>query len=99
MISALALAGWLCAAALSALFVASLSRARQRRSAVNRALHELRRPLQQLALTAYRAPGRGSPSPLQLALAAVSQLDRVVNGAPREARLLVSARELAGGAV
>lgn len=99
MIIALAIAGWICAGALSVLLIACLSRWRQRRSAMNRALHELRRPLQQLALSSYRAPGRGSPSPLQLALAAVSQLDREVNGSPRDARLLISARELAGGAV
>jgi signal transduction histidine kinase len=94
-----AIAGWPAAGLLLALLVDCRVRARRRRVELNRALHELRRPLQQLALSAYHAPGRGSPSPLQLALAAVSQLDREINGAQRETRLLVSARELAGGAV
>jgi K+-sensing histidine kinase KdpD len=72
-------------------------RAARRREALNRALHELRRPLQALALSQAR-PAAGS-SPLGLALAALAQLDREINGGSAEAPRLVSCRELVGGAV
>lgn len=65
----------------------------RRRRLLNRTLHELRRPLQALALaTGPRARG----DQLGLAIAALSDLDRAVNGgqaAPRSE--LVDARELA----
>jgi len=93
------LAGWPLAGLLAVFLLGERLRAGRRRAALNRALHELRRPLQLLALTSPRTPVRESPNPLQLALAALSQLDREINGSPGEARLLVSARELAGGAV
>ena len=71
--------------------------ATRRRRRLNRALHELRRPLQALAL----APGRlrfgsaGPPSPLELALTALDDLDAAVNGArPALNRRPVSARPL-----
>jgi len=70
------------------------ARERRRRRTLNRLLHELRRPLQALALTAPRRPDRG-PDPLELALAAVRDLDREINGVrqpverrPVEARML-----------
>jgi signal transduction histidine kinase len=52
----------------------------RRRAALNRALHELRRPLQALAL----APGSSgrSPAAAELALAALDDLDHEVNGTP-----------------
>ncbi len=45
----------------------------RRRSAMNRCLHELRRPLQTMALSS-------PPGTLELAFGALSDLDRVVNG-------------------
>jgi signal transduction histidine kinase len=51
-------------------------RERRRREALNRAMHELRRPLQALALT----PIDGSS--LEPVLVALEDLDGVINGAP-----------------
>ena len=94
-----ALAGWPLAGLLAVWLFSERLRFGRRRASLNRALHELRRPLQQLALSSTWLSGRGSPDPVQLALAAVTQLDREVNGSSGETRLPVSARELAGGAV
>jgi signal transduction histidine kinase len=64
-----------------ALLAAQSLRAGRRRSALNQALHELRRPLQTLALA---TPGIGDGGPaawsLQMASAALDQLDREING-------------------
>ena len=93
------LAGWPLAGLLAVLLAGQSVRAVRRRAALNRALHELRRSLQLLALTPTRTLGLGSPNPLKLAIAALSQLDREINGKAGDARRLVSAHELAGGAV
>jgi signal transduction histidine kinase len=70
-------------------------RGARRRRALNERLHELRRPLQALVLAAKPAPARG-PDPLELALAALRDLDREVNGEPPELRRRpVEARMLA----
>jgi signal transduction histidine kinase len=73
-------AGWPLVASFAAAVAAQGLRA-HRRSAVNEALHELRRPLQALAL----AGGRGAPpgvveSSVQLATVALERLEREVNG-------------------
>jgi signal transduction histidine kinase len=55
----------------------------RRRSALNEALHELRRPLQALALSAPSAASgeaRGIESSLQMAVVALERLDREING-------------------
>jgi signal transduction histidine kinase len=75
-------AGWPLAATLAAVAAAQGLRAGRRRSALNEALHELRRPLQAIALA---GSGRaGSPpvleSSVRLAAAALERLDREVNG-------------------
>lgn len=68
-------------------------RAARHRSAVNRALHELRRPLQALALAAPGVPGAaGFPGtagagematlPIWQAIRALGELDRELNGLP-----------------
>ena len=59
-------------------------RERRRRMRLNRALHELRRPLQALALAPTPASGAATarPDSLDLALAALDDLDSAVNGAP-----------------
>jgi signal transduction histidine kinase len=69
----------------------------RRRRTLNERLHELRRPLQALALAA-KPPGPDGPDPLELALAALRDLDREVNGGgldfrrrPVEARMLAIA--------
>lgn len=78
-----ALIGWLFAL-VPALALARQRRAARRRSAsINRALHELRRPLQALVLSAD-APARPVSAPAQgfveLALEALGQVDSAVNG-------------------
>lgn len=67
----------------------------RRREALNRAMHELRRPLQALALTAPVS----ARSQLDLAMAALAELDREINGGPPRPRRLVDAAALARDAV
>jgi signal transduction histidine kinase len=69
----------------------------RRRRSLNERLHELRRPLQALALST-KPSGLEAPDPLELALAALRDLDREVNGGradsrrrPVEARMLAIA--------
>jgi signal transduction histidine kinase len=75
-------AGWPFAATMAAVVAAQGLRAGRRRSALNEALHELRRPLQAIALAG--GGDVGSPpvleSSVQLAAAALERLDREVNG-------------------
>jgi signal transduction histidine kinase len=69
----------------------------RRREELNAAMHELRRPLQAIALTTGppRSPlnGNGMP-PIDLALAALADLDRAVNGKPPPGRQPVRLRPL-----
>jgi signal transduction histidine kinase len=72
-------------------------RDRRRRRSLNERLHEIRRPLQALVLSAKPVTTAG-PDPLELALAALRDLDREVNGErlgmrrrPVEARMLAIA--------
>lgn len=52
-----------------------------RRSLVNRALHEARRPLQAIALSMPAGPGRMTPSlPVWQAIKALGEVDRHLNG-------------------
>ncbi len=76
-------AGWPLAASLAAATAGSL-RAGRRRTALNEALHELRRPLQALALSAP-AGRRAEPTvewSLQMASTALERLEREINGEP-----------------
>jgi signal transduction histidine kinase len=78
-------AGWPLAASL-ALATAGGLRAGRRRTALNEALHEVRRPLQALAL----GPANGGVEPgiasaVQMASAALERLDREINGAAEPA--------------
>ncbi len=76
-------AGWPLAASLAAATAGGL-RAGRRRVALNEALHELRRPLQALALSAP-AHRRAEPSverALQMAATALERLEREINGEP-----------------
>ncbi len=81
-----------------ALLAAVRVRESRRRSRLNRALHELRRPLQALALApaaGFRRGAPATPDSLDLALAALEDLDGAVNGAPAAIRL----RPIAGRAL
>lgn len=59
----------------------------RRRSALNEAVHELRRPLQALAFSLPPDSGEGeaAESALRMAAAAVDRLDREINGEPAAA--------------
>lgn len=96
------LAGWPLAASMVAVMVVAQGRREgRRRSALNRALHELRRPLQAIALAGGPGPGGAGAlqGSVQMATAALERLDREVNGAggvplppePIELRALVDA--------
>jgi signal transduction histidine kinase len=83
------------ALACASVAVAERVRGRRRRNRLNRALHELRRPLQALALAVPHRP-RAASAQLDLALDALAALDREVNAAdgrremrPADARALV----------
>ncbi|MGH2981981.1 MAG: ATP-binding protein [Solirubrobacterales bacterium] len=93
------IAGWPLAAVLATVLVGSRLRAGRRREAMNRAVHELRRPLQLLAMSPPAPFAAGSAAPLELALAALTQLDREINGGAGASLRLVSCRELVGAAV
>jgi signal transduction histidine kinase len=74
--------GWPLAATLAAVAAAQSLRAGKRRSALNEALHELRRPLQAIAL-ASTGPVGSPPvleSSVRLAAAALERLEHEVNG-------------------
>jgi signal transduction histidine kinase len=83
--------GWSLAATMALALLGLFLRDGHRRALINEALHELRRPLQAIALSAD--PGRGgaagSDGSVRLAASALERLDRVVNGGrfglPREA--------------
>lgn len=79
------LAPWLAAAAMLAVREAWIV---HRRSLVNRALHEARRPLQAIALSLPAGPGRLTPAlPVWQAIRALGEVDRQVNGgAPDQLR-------------
>jgi signal transduction histidine kinase len=83
------------AAALALSLAVARRRERRRRRKLNERLHELRRPLQALALAAPSPPPAG-PDPLELALAALRDLDAEINGGrPELRRRPVEARMLA----
>lgn len=90
-------AAWPLGASLAAALSAQSLYAGRRRSALNEALHELRRPLQALALAVPGEPGPGSGT-AQMAATALERLEREINGeagvttrAPLRARPLLDA--------
>lgn len=94
--------GWPCVLAIAAIGVVGVRRVR-RRAALNEALHEVRRPLQVLALT---APVAGTPAgdfegPVRMAAAALERLEREINGgaAPTTVRATVAVAPLLEAAV
>lgn len=76
------LAGWPLALSMAVTVAAHGLRAGKRRSALNEALHELRRPLQAVALASgpRLAMPAGGEDPIELAAAALERLDREING-------------------
>jgi signal transduction histidine kinase len=77
-----------------------ITRAGRRRTALNEALHELRRPLQALALSPSLVEAGTAETSLQMAAAALERLDREINGGPGAAvRLPLAARPLVEAAV
>jgi signal transduction histidine kinase len=91
--------GWPLAASLAAAVTVEGLRVGRRRTALNEALHELRRPLQALALASPAVPSE-SEGPLQMVTSALDRLDREINGAEAAApRAPILARTLVGSAV
>lgn len=78
------IAGWPLVFSMAAAVAAQGLRAGRRRSALNEALHELRRPLQAVALASGPRLGGsdGAGEPIELAAAALERLDREINGNP-----------------
>jgi signal transduction histidine kinase len=77
-------AGWPLVISMAATVAAQGLRSGRRRSALNQALHEVRRPLQAVALASgprLAASGAGE-NPMELAAAALERLDREINGGP-----------------
>ena len=90
---------WPLAATMAVLTGARMREAR-RRLRLNRALHELRRPLQVLALSQVQPNAEGAPRPLDLALTALDDLDGELNGSDRPIRPRpVACRSLVAGAI
>lgn len=87
---------WPLGASLAAVVAQGLHAGR-RRAAVNEAVHELRRPLQALALAAPRGGAEGAPlrDAVEIAAAALERLEGEVNGRPLGVeRALVRVRPL-----
>ena len=80
----LGIARWPFGVTLVAALVGGRVREARRRAALNRALHELRRPLQALALAPAPSGKSSAPAAAELALAALDDLDHEINGAPRD---------------
>jgi signal transduction histidine kinase len=78
------IAGWPLVLSMAAAVAAQNLRAGRRRSALNEALHELRRPLQAVALAAgpHLGGSAAAEEPIELAAAALVRLDREINGGP-----------------
>jgi signal transduction histidine kinase len=72
--------------AIAAALAGARWRAVRRRGALNRALHELRRPLQALVLSSGSAEGPGGHA-LRVVVSALDDLDREINGNPRRIEL------------
>ena len=79
----LGVAGWSLGVTLAAALVGDRVRKARRRAALNRAVHELRRPLQALALAPAASGKAQAPAAAELALAALDDLDHEINGSPR----------------
>jgi len=94
---------WPLAASMAAAVAVQGLREGRRRTVLNEALHELRRPLQAVALAVgpQSSPSGGGGDAIELAAAALERLDREINGggSPSPARGAVDGRSLALAAV
>jgi two-component system, OmpR family, osmolarity sensor histidine kinase EnvZ len=80
------IAGWPMFVSMAMAVAAQTLRAGRRRTALNRALHELRRPLQVVALASGPSMAGGGEGAMELAASALERLDREINGgSPRPA--------------
>jgi hypothetical protein len=88
-------AAWPLALTCATVIAADRVRAGRRRERLNRCLHELRRPLQALVLDRSADARRPGGTQLDLALDALTRLDREINGGvPRRVKRLVDGRSL-----
>jgi signal transduction histidine kinase len=85
-IADLGVAGWPAGVSIAVAVAGARFRESRRRSALNRALHELRRPLQALVLSSGPGQGPGAHA-MRVALAALDDLDREINRVPRKVEL------------
>jgi signal transduction histidine kinase len=85
-IADVALAGWPVGLTIAVTLASARVRDSRRRGALNRALHELRRPLQALVLSSGSGEGPGAHA-LRVALCALDDLDREINGSVRRVEL------------
>lgn len=94
-------AGWPFVASFAMVAALQALRAGRRRSALNEALHELRRPLQAVALAVGpQLAATGGRDSIELAAAALERLDREINGTPPSLAMgVVEARTLVESAV
>jgi signal transduction histidine kinase len=93
------LPAWPLAASLAAVLTSRGLLLGRRRAALNEAVHELRRPLQALALAAPQGPG-GVESSMRLVAVALERLDREINGgASRDEPVVVRVQPLLESAV
>jgi signal transduction histidine kinase len=96
----LGVAGWPLGVTLVAALLGDRVRMARRRAALNRAVHELRRPLQALALAPAPSAEAPAPGAAELALAALDDLDHEINGSSRSVALRpVACRALVEAAV
>jgi signal transduction histidine kinase len=104
LIEELATSGWLFAAVPALAVAHERMLQKRRRRDLNRSLHELRRPLQAMALGGLNRNLERGPGFLELAMSALTDLDHLVNGAsacPETAphREQISCRELVVAAI
>jgi K+-sensing histidine kinase KdpD len=85
-IADLGLACWPVGATIAAVAAGLRFRDSRRRNALNRALHELRRPLQALVLSSGSRQGPGAHA-LRVVICALDDLDREINGTGRRLKL------------
>lgn len=74
--------GWPLAVVFVAVLAGNRAGHARRTESLNGALHELRRPLQALALGAQPGANGNRHAPLELAICALADLERIVNGEP-----------------